>query len=137
MHFLIGADIVTFTSRLIFLKKPVSVLRSDLHEGINAVRNHCLDALLPPHTGCHLLDQKAACQCNVTHILTGYIRYIRNREFHKTDTSSASVSPFDADSIIGEWNGPLTFSGSTRFAPASFNFSEASATAASYPVMTI
>ena len=41
-------------------------------------------AALP--TIAYLLDQKAACQCNVTHILTGYIRYIRNREFHKTDT---------------------------------------------------
>ena len=87
MHFLIGADIVTFYVFVDFSQKSRQCSsRSDLHEGVNAVRNHCLDALLPPHTGCHLLDQKAACQCNVTHIQTGYIRYLRNREFHKTNT---------------------------------------------------
>lgn len=107
MHFLIGADIVTFTSRLIFLKAGQCSSRSDLHEGINAVRNHCLDALLPPHTGCHLLDQKAARQCSITHILAGYIRHIRNLQLHKADALERFGQPWDAASIIGNGTGRL------------------------------
>ena len=64
----------------------------------------------------------------------GKFRGSAEKEIHQ---GTVSYTHLDAASIIGEWNGPLTFSGSTRFAPASFNFSEASATAASYPVMTI
>ena len=36
-----------------------------------------------------------------------------------------------------EWNGPLTFSGMTLLAPASFNFSDASSTASFKPEITI
>ena len=40
-------------------------------------------AALP--TIAYLLDQKAARQCSITHILAGYIRHIRNLQLHKAD----------------------------------------------------
>ena len=86
MHFLVGADIITLYLPVDFSQKSGQCSsRSNFHEGVNAVRNHRLDALLPPHTGCHLLNQKAACQCNVTHILAGHIRYLRDFQFRKAD----------------------------------------------------
>ena len=47
------------------------------------------------------------------------------------------VDTITANGGSAEWNGPLTFNGVHRFAPASFNFSAASLTAASSPVMTV
>ena len=46
-----------------------------------------------------------------------------------------SFSP--APTNIPEWNGPLTFNIMARFAPAAFNFSQASSTAAFLPEITI
>lgn len=137
MHFLIGADIVTFTSRLIFLKAGQCSSRSDLHEGINAVRNHCLDALLPPHTGCHLLDQKAARQCSITHILAGYIRHIRNLQLHKADALERFGQPLGRSFHHRGMERAAYIQRKYPLCACFFNFSEASATAASYPVMTI
>ena len=55
-----------------------------------------------------------------------------------TSTSTNTSNNFSpAGFNIGEWKGPLTFSGSTLLAPASFNASPAFATASDSPEITI
>ena len=49
----------------------------------------------------------------------------------------APANSSSAHFISGEWNAPLTASGSARFAPAYFNLAQAASTAAVSPEITV